>query len=205
MCVWSLGSRSPPGPPKSRWSRIDGGATVSPTQSGAPLTTQVLGVTETHRSEEPIGAETRRIDNTAGASRLTRTMRVTREWSRTVSLDLNASHGVSVGAQIGPNWLELRTNVEQTLSRTYTVSASRLSPVLPSPSSWSGNGCGSTAALLLPLLVSDSRATGREALRQAPTGGVPHRAHRSASQLATLNGRIPSRASPSRPFSISRS
>ena len=116
---------------KSAWAsevslaRIDGGVTVPPTQSAAPLAAQVLDVTEIHRSEEPIGTETRRIDNTAGASRLTRTMRVTREWSRTVSLDLNASHGTSVGEQIGPNWLELRTNVEQTLSRTYTASAGR--------------------------------------------------------------------------------
>ncbi|WP_239313182.1 hypothetical protein [Frankia sp. Cj3] len=82
-------------------------------------------MTETHRSEEPIGTETRRIDNTAGTSRLTRTMRVTREWSRTVSLDLNASHRASIGAQAGPAWLALQPSVEQTLSDNYSVSAGR--------------------------------------------------------------------------------
>lgn len=115
---------------KSAWSsqislvRVDEGA-ARPMQSAAPSAAQVLGVTETHRSEEPVGTETRRIDNTAGTSRLTRTIRVTREWSRTVSLDLNTSHGASARAQIGPNWLELRTSVEQTLSCTYSVSAGR--------------------------------------------------------------------------------
>ena len=95
--------------------RTDAGAAV-------PQVAQVLDATEMHRSEEPIGIENRRIDNTSGAARLTRTMRVTREWSRTVSLDLDSSRGVSAEARVGPAWLALRTSVEQTLSRTYTAS-----------------------------------------------------------------------------------
>jgi hypothetical protein len=49
--------------------RIDGGGAVSPVQSPVPSAAQVLGVTKTHRSEEPIGTETRRIDNTSSMSR----------------------------------------------------------------------------------------------------------------------------------------
>ena len=101
--------------------RTDGGAAVSAEPPAAPQAAQILGVTETHRSEEPIGTETRRIDNT-GPARVTRTMRVTREWSRTVSLDHTSSDGTSTGAQVGPDWLALRTSVEQSLSQTYSVS-----------------------------------------------------------------------------------
>lgn len=90
-----------------------------------PPAAQVLGVTEMHRSEEPIGTENRRIDNTSGAARLTRTMRVTREWSRMVNLDLHDSRGSSADARVGPAWLSLRTTIEQSLSRTYAISANR--------------------------------------------------------------------------------
>lgn len=90
-----------------------------------PLTAQVLGITEMHRSEEPIGTENRRIGNTSGAARLTRTMRVTMEWSRTVKLDLHDTRGRSTVAGGGPAWLFLRTTVEQSLSRTYTISEDR--------------------------------------------------------------------------------
>jgi hypothetical protein len=86
---------------------------------------QILGVTETHRSEEPIGTETRRINNTSGVGRLTRTIRVTKEWTRMVSLDLHTGHSISGSAQIGPNWLALKTNIEQGLEHTYAISATR--------------------------------------------------------------------------------
>lgn len=105
--------------------RIDGGVAVPSMQPATPSAAHVLDITETHRSEEQIGTEKRRIDNTAGTTRLTRTIRLTREWSRTVSLELNASHGSSIGTQLGPNWLELRASVEQTLSRNYSVSEGR--------------------------------------------------------------------------------
>jgi hypothetical protein len=98
--------------------RTDVDATVSPEP-------QILDITETHRSEEPIGTETRRIENLTGAARVTRTMRVTREWRRTVSLGLDSSDGTSIGAQAGPDWLALRASVEQSLSRTYSISTDR--------------------------------------------------------------------------------
>lgn len=86
---------------------------------------QVLEVAETHRSEELIGTDRHRIDNTSGVGRVTRTMRVTKEWSRMVSLDLHASDGVSTRAQIGPNWLALKGSIEQNLEHTYAVSVNR--------------------------------------------------------------------------------
>jgi hypothetical protein len=106
--------------------RIDDGQIVpSVHPPGTPLAAQVLGVTETRRSEESIGTDSFRIDNTSGRGRLTRNLRVTREWSRMVSLDLHAHRGVSIAAQIGPNWLALKTSIEQSLEHTYGISVSR--------------------------------------------------------------------------------
>jgi hypothetical protein len=101
--------------------RADGIVTVPPAPRGASAAAQVLGVTETHRSEEPIGTDTYRIDNTSASAKLTRTIRVTRRWSRMVSLDLNSGHSLTGGGQIGPPWLALRTGIEQSLSHTYSV------------------------------------------------------------------------------------
>jgi hypothetical protein len=106
--------------------RVEGGTTGPPIQPpGPPTDVQVLGVSETHRSEEPIGTETRRIDNTSGVGRVTRTIRVTEEWSRMVSLDLHARHNISNGIGVGPNWLAFKTSIERSLERTYAVSVNR--------------------------------------------------------------------------------
>jgi hypothetical protein len=91
----------------------------------SPLAVQVLGVTETHRSAEPIGTDTRQIDNTSGAGRVTRTIRVTMEWTRMVSLDLHEGDTDASGITVGPNWLALKTSIEHSLERTYAISVSR--------------------------------------------------------------------------------
>jgi hypothetical protein len=86
---------------------------------------QVLGVTEAQRSEEPIGTDTRKIGNTSGVGRVTRTIRVTKEWSRMVSLDLHERDTGATGTTVGPNWLKLKTSIEQSLEHTYAISISR--------------------------------------------------------------------------------
>jgi hypothetical protein len=105
----------------------DGGTTGPPARPPAPPPAiQVLGFTDTHRSEEPIGTDPpRRIDNASGTGRVTRTIRVTKEWNRMVSLDLHASDSISLGIVTGPNWLALKASIEQTLEHTYAISVSR--------------------------------------------------------------------------------
>lgn len=61
-------------------------------------------------------------------------MRLTREWTRTVSLDLESTRSVSAQARIGPSWLVLSSTVEQSLSRTYAVSDSRREEFAEEPS-----------------------------------------------------------------------
>jgi hypothetical protein len=91
--------------------------------AGAPI--QVLGVTETHRSEEPIGTDAHRMGDTSRAVRQTRTFRVTREWNRTVSVGQHDNHGINGSIQFGPNWLAVKASLEQALERTYDFSVSR--------------------------------------------------------------------------------
>lgn len=105
--------------------RTDGATTGSPARPQATQeAVQILKVTEMHRSQELIGTESRRIDNTSGSGRLTRTIRVTREWSRMISADLHETNKLSGNAQIGPNWLHLKAAIERGLEQTYTISAS---------------------------------------------------------------------------------
>jgi hypothetical protein len=82
---------------------------------------EVLGTTEMHRSEEPIGTEERRINNTSGAARLTRTMRVTREWSRTISLHHETTHDDSTETTVGPDWLRFQAGIKRHLTLLYEV------------------------------------------------------------------------------------
>jgi hypothetical protein len=103
---------------KPSFVRTGGAMTFPPAPRPA---VQVLGVRETHRSEEPIGTETRRIDNRSGLGRVTRKIRVAEEWSRMVSLDLHESHSVSGGV----DWLAIRASIERCLEHTYHMSVSR--------------------------------------------------------------------------------
>jgi hypothetical protein len=106
--------------------RTDAATTGAPVGPSAPLPAgQVLAVTETHRSEESIGTDTRRIGDTSGVGRVTRTIRVTKEWSRMVSLDLHERDAYAAGITVGPNWLAIKTSIEQSLEHTYAISASR--------------------------------------------------------------------------------
>lgn len=102
------------------------GARKSPDlPSGSMADATVLTVTETHRSTEPIGTETRRINNTSGTGSLTRTIRATQEWNHMISADLHEVNKSSGGIQIGPDWLALRATIEHSLERTYAISVSR--------------------------------------------------------------------------------
>lgn len=77
-------------------------------------------VTETHRTEEPIGQETRILDNLGNAEPTSRTIRVSREWSRT--LEVGSSAATTMKGQLSAKLpLEITASVEKTLQQTYRL------------------------------------------------------------------------------------
>lgn len=116
----------------SRWAgalslvRVDGIVTHSPAcPPPEPLAVQVLGFTETHQSVELIGTEKLHVKNASDVGRVTQNFRVTKEWSRMTAADLRETTGLSGGPQIGPNWLQLKANLERGLEHSYGISTSQ--------------------------------------------------------------------------------
>lgn len=107
-----------------------GSAPQAPVWGGAPGRQPSLRqparveVIETDQFEEPLGEEARVIDNRHSATGVTRSVRASREWSRTLSIgsDQTRTYGGEVGG--GVAWLKVKGNVEQELKRSYSTEAS---------------------------------------------------------------------------------
>jgi hypothetical protein len=89
----------------------------------APMPARVLEFVETRRSEEPTGEENRTIDNLRGNSEVTRVIRVSRDWSRSVSIVDSKAREKGGGFSAGPQWATLRAEIKNTLQKNYTVSS----------------------------------------------------------------------------------
>jgi hypothetical protein len=86
-------------------------------------TTDAAGTTvEESRYEVPLGDEDRVIDNSQSASTITRAVRLTREWSRTCTVDVERATTVQGSAGLGIRALDLKAEAERTLSKTYSAS-----------------------------------------------------------------------------------
>jgi hypothetical protein len=79
----AAGATMPWTPSRVRRAR-DGSLGESPDVSHLDGNRDVIDVRETRRSEEPAGEESRLIDNRQGLTTVTRSLHVTREWSRSV-------------------------------------------------------------------------------------------------------------------------
>lgn len=85
---------------------------------------RVLEVVETRRSEEPMGDETRTIDNRRGNTEVTRVIRASRDWSRSVTITENRTHDKGGGISVGPpQWANLHAEIKSTLQRSYSISS----------------------------------------------------------------------------------
>jgi hypothetical protein len=82
---------------------------------------QIVGVQETGQFEEPLGEEVRVIDNQHSGTGVTRSVKASREWSRT--LTLGNEHTRTLGAEVsgGVSWLKAKGNIESELQRTYSM------------------------------------------------------------------------------------
>jgi hypothetical protein len=79
-------------------------------------------IAESVRKEEPIGTEQRRIDNSKGATIMTRHFTVIREWSHAYNLEnVNAKKGggtLSVGASEA---VKYKITAESNIKKTYSI------------------------------------------------------------------------------------
>ncbi|MFD4714226.1 hypothetical protein ACFWN5_31765 [Streptomyces sp. NPDC058430] len=82
---------------------------------------RVVGVTETTRIEESLGADERLIDNSASPAPVTRSLKASREWTRT--LTLGESHNQTVHGDVNANllWLSAKGSIEAELQRSLSL------------------------------------------------------------------------------------
>ena len=101
--------------------RLDDPPAPAPSVSGDG-DARVLGVTETKRIEEWLGEDVRLIDNSASPAPVTRSLKASREWTRTLAL--GESHSQTGSSEVGANllWLSARGSIEAQLQRTLTHS-----------------------------------------------------------------------------------
>jgi hypothetical protein len=78
-------------------------------------------VIETGQYEEPIGEEVRVIDNRQSAAGVVRNIKVSREWTRTVSIAAERATVNGASLAVGPAWLNVKGSVEQQLHHTYSA------------------------------------------------------------------------------------
>ena len=95
---------------------------VNPPPPAAVVPVQ-YSVVESSRQETPLGEERRTIDNSQSSSESTRTVRLTREWSRSCTVEMERATTLSGSADLSIHVLDLKGGAEHTLSKTYSASA----------------------------------------------------------------------------------
>lgn len=93
-------------------------AQASAQPQGDPV---VVEVRETGQYEEPLGEETRTIDNRRSPTGITRSVKASREWTRTLSV--GGEQHTTFGAEVsgGVSWLRAKGNIERELQRNYSM------------------------------------------------------------------------------------
>lgn len=77
-----------------------------------------MGVTETARIEEWLGEDVRLIDNRASPAAVTRSLKASREWTRTLALDESRSRTLGIEGDVHLLWLSAKGSIEAELQRT---------------------------------------------------------------------------------------
>lgn len=108
---------------QERWRSLSQVVVGQTTVPEAPMLARVLEIVETRRSEEPIGDETRTIDNRRGNAEVTRVIRASRDWSRSVTIADNRVQDKGGGVSVGPRWASLHAETKSTLQRNYSISS----------------------------------------------------------------------------------
>jgi hypothetical protein len=83
----------------------------------------VLDVVEVDRVEEPLGNEIRVIDNSASDITVTRTLRATKDWMQSYTVEAEQARLVGHGLEVGSKEIgTFKANAEETLRRKYSFS-----------------------------------------------------------------------------------
>ncbi len=99
-----------------RWKKYD-------KTSAAPAVSSEIRIVETERSEEFFGENRRVIDNLGSSPPLTRSFSFSKEWSRTIHLEVERANSDGAELTLGAkDTAALRLNSEEKLRRTYSVS-----------------------------------------------------------------------------------
>jgi hypothetical protein len=118
---------------KVRLERADPSPLASPSgeagqsQSQSPFIPSVqpssARVIEVSRSEVPMGEELLHIDNSQSSSHSVRVKRLTKEWTRSYSVEIDKSSTISGGAGLAFHIVELKAQAEQAVSHKYSARA----------------------------------------------------------------------------------
>jgi hypothetical protein len=82
---------------------------------------RVVEVVETGQFEEPLGEEVRLIDNRNSGTGVTRSVKASREWSRTLTVGSEQTRTLGAEVSGGVSWLKAKGNIESELQRTYSL------------------------------------------------------------------------------------
>lgn len=107
------------------WQMPGAGAPQQPVPSGPVPEPQILGFVETGQVEEPLGQEVRVIDNRQSGTGVTRSVKASREWSRSLTLgtEQTRSAELEAGAKF-TKWLSIKGKIEAELQRNYSMETS---------------------------------------------------------------------------------
>jgi hypothetical protein len=83
--------------------------------------TRIVGVTETTRIEEWLGEDVRLINNRAGPAPVTRSLKASREWTRTLTLDESRRQTLGRDVEAHLLWLSAKGGIETELQRTLSL------------------------------------------------------------------------------------
>lgn len=81
----------------------------------------VVEVRETGQYEEPLGEEIRTIDNRRSATGITRSVKASREWTRTLTVGDEQKRTFGAELSGGVSWLRAKGSIEAELQRNYSV------------------------------------------------------------------------------------
>ena len=109
--------RADPNPPASPRAEVSQSPSLSSVQ---PSSARVI---EVSRSEVPIGEEKLHIDNSQSSSSSVRVKRLTKEWTRSYSVEIDRSSTISGGGGLAFHVVELKAQAEQAVSHKYSAQA----------------------------------------------------------------------------------